>query len=521
LVLYAGASTSFAEVGQQWIVRHDGPAGLDDVAYAMTTDAVGNVYVTGSAAVGTSGSDCVTIKYDPAGVQQWIQTFNGNTHDSGYAIVTDDLGNVYVTGASNSYATDYLTLKYDASGTLQWARHYDGPITEDDTAGSIAVDADGSVYVTGYSTGDGTNWDYATIKYSALGQELWVRRFDVGGGEDVGTRVAVTDAGIVVTGRSNYDYTTLLYDRDGNQSWVATYDENSGDAPTDMKVDGDGNIYVTGMSSVGQNYDFATVKYDSEGNELWSRRFDGPHNNDYAYGLAVDGTGNVFVAGASSDDFATVKYDAAGNELWVRKFGAPVTADAAKDIAVDASGNAYVTGYSWGDATTQLDYATVSYDPSGATRWVERYNGPGNFYDQPHAVVVHPSGDAYVTGQSSGAGTRLDFATIKYSQATSDAPEPIAAEQTGLFGLQSGPNPFGSATTIRFTIPPTASSDRQSVRLAVYDARGQEVAVLAEGALPPGTHTRELDGSKLSSGVYYSRLQVGGVSETSALIHIE
>ena len=59
------------------------------------------------------------------------------------------------------------------------------------------------------------------------------------------------------------------------------------------------------------------------------------------------------------------------------------------------------------------------------------------------------------------------------------------------------------------------------MRLAVYDARGQEVAVLAEGDLAPGTHTRELDGRKLSSGVYYSRLQVGAVSETSALIHIE
>jgi hypothetical protein len=90
-----------------------------------------------------------------------------------------------------------------------------------------------------------------------------------------------------------------------------------------------------------------------------------------------------------------------------------------------------------------------------------------------------------------------------------------------MFALQNGPNPFGSATTIRFTIPPAANSDQQSVRLAVYDARGQEVAVLAEGALTPGTHMRELDGNKLSSGVYFSRLQVGAVSETRALIHIE
>ncbi len=189
---------------------------------------------------------------------------------------------------------------------------------------------------------------------------------------------------------------------------------------------------------------------------------------------------------------------------------------------MDAFGNAYVTGYSWGDAMTELDYATVSYDPSGETRWVERYNGPGNLFDRPYGVVVYPaSGDVYVTGQSSGAGTGLDFATIKYSQATSDAPGPVAAAQSGLFGLQNGPNPFDSATTIRFTIPATSNSDRQNVRLAVYDARGGEVAVLAEGALASGTHTREFDANKLSSGVYYSRLQVGAVSETRALIQIK
>jgi hypothetical protein len=237
---------------------------------------------------------------------------------------------------------------------------------------------------------------------------------------------------------------------------------------------------------------------------------------DRAAALAVDADGNIYVTGNSSNDFATVKYDAAGTEIWVRRYDGPAAgADWATSIAVDASGNSYVSGSSYGNSTTQYDFATLSYDPSGTVRWTERYNGPGNFYDTPYSIAVHSSGNVYVSGSSGGIGTGLDYATIKYAPtATSVAPRP----QRSAFGLQSDPNPFTRATRIRFTIP---GPDReQEVRLAVYDVRGQEVALLVNEVLAPGTYERELNGSTLASGVYWSRLQAGGLSEIRKVIRV-
>ncbi|MFB3910398.1 MAG: SBBP repeat-containing protein [Candidatus Eisenbacteria bacterium] len=523
LVLVSGPAIGFAEAEQEWVARHSSPGNFNDVAYAMTIDAFENVYVTGTAS-NDFGSDCVTIKYDAAGAVQWVRTFDGGTHDVGFAIAVDDLGNVYIAGSTQSFGDDYLTIKYDSSGTEQWVRTYEGPVFESDSAASIAVDSDGNVYVTGYSTGDGTGLDYATIKYSPGGDELWLRRFDVGAGEDVAAMVAVTSSGIVVTGRSNYDYTTIMYSPDGVEQWQRTYDGpgNSADTAVAVKLDEDDNIFVTGLSiAAGNDYDYATIKYDPAGTELWVRRFD-ESDFDYASALAIDPQGNVFVTGASADDFATVKYDPTGTELWVRRFGAAQTGDSPYAIAVDAQGNSYVTGYSYGDSVTTYDYATVAYDASGEALWTQSYNGPGNFYDIPHSIAVHESGDVFVTGQSGGDGTALDYATIKYSQTTAGVagpgPAPGDVSAVAAFALRNDPNPFRSSTMIRFTLPP---GPPQPVRLSVFDVGGQEVAILANGTLAAGDYQWQLDGSKLSSGVYYSRLQAGDLSQTRKILLVE
>ena len=68
---------------------------------------------------------------------------------------------------------------------------------------------------------------------------------------------------------------------------------------------------------------------------------------------------------------------------------------------------------------------------------------------------------------------------------------------------------------ISFTIPATNS---EHVRLALYDVQGREVALLVNEVLSPGTHERELSGSTLAAGVYWSRLQAGSRSETRKLI---
>ena len=69
---------------------------------------------------------------------------------------------------------------------------------------------------------------------------------------------------------------------------------------------------------------------------------------------------------------------------------------------------------------------------------------------------------------------------------------------------QNQPNPFNPRTTISYDLPAAAP-----VRLAVYDARGRQVAVLADGLVPAGSHSLVFDASDLASGVYVYRLQAG------------
>jgi hypothetical protein len=84
---------------------------------------------------------------------------------------------------------------------------------------------------------------------------------------------------------------------------------------------------------------------------------------------------------------------------------------------MDGSGNVYVTGRSTGSGTG-LDYATLKYDPSGNQLWVQRYNGPGNDYDFANAIAVDGCGNVYVTGCSYGDSvTSADYATLKYDPA--------------------------------------------------------------------------------------------------------
>ena len=80
---------------------------------------------------------------------------------------------------------------------------------------------------------------------------------------------------------------------------------------------------------------------------------------------------------------------------------------------MDASGNVYVTGESFGIGTG-IDYATIKYDPTGTQIWEARYNGASNGFDFGQALTLDVAGNVYVTGRSFGSTTNFDYATIKY-----------------------------------------------------------------------------------------------------------
>ena len=421
---------------EQWVARYNGPGNSDDGALAIKVDASGNVYVTGYSVGSGTSYDYATIKYSATGAEQWVARYNGpgNSDDGALAIAVDTSGNVYVTGMSTGSSTseDYATIKYDASGKEQWVARYNGPGNSDDYALFIAVDAPGHVYVTGYSVGSGTSYDYATIKYNASGTELWVARFSGPGSDyDAATALAIDAYGnVYVTGNSNsgtsWDYATIKYNTAGVEQWIAQYNGpgNADDGATAIAVDASGNVYVTGYSSgLGTSEDYATIKYNASGKEQWVARYNGPGNaNDGASAITVDASGNVYVTGGSygsgtSEDYATIKYNASGIEQWVARYKWPDNSgDCANAIVVDASGYVYVTGSSVGLGTSN-DYATIKYNASGTELWVARYNGRMNSYNCANAIAVDILGNVYVTGESGDSDTSYDYITIKYNTA--------------------------------------------------------------------------------------------------------
>jgi uncharacterized delta-60 repeat protein len=629
------ATIKYDATGKQlWAARYDGPGNSGDEANALAVDGSGNVYVTGVSAGSGTSYDYATIKYDTSGNQMWVGRYSGDlTWRS--ALAVDGSGNVYVAGARDSWSHNYATIKYSSSGNQLWVALYGGAGTSSDIPKALAIDGAGNVHLTGRSKGSGTYYDYATIKYNASGSQLWAARYNGPGNFwDEARALAVDGAGnVYVTGVSygsgtDYDYATIKYDAGGNQLWAARYNgpANGSDEARAIAVDGSGNVYVTGSSSrLGEGWDYAIIKYDAGGNQLWVARYNGPDLYNITTALAVDGSGNVYVTGGSTGsgtnyDYATIKYNASGSQLWAARYNGPGNFwDEARALAVDGSGNVYVTGWSYGSGTS-YDYATIKYDASGNQLWAARYNGPDNFIDEAIAIAVDGSGNVYVTGGSYGTGTASDYATVKYDaggnqlwvarydfyseRATALAVDgignvyvtglrnafwhdfdwatikydvngnqiwaarynvPGTNSDWGLFpmGLPllavdgsgnvyvTGSNDghgWSVYTTIKYTqqttsvekIPCIAHQysleqnypnpfnpstvikfqipSSTFVTLNVFDMFGREIAVLVNEEKVAGNYSLEFNGSNLASGVYFYRLQAGNFVQTKKLV---
>jgi putative pyrroloquinoline-quinone binding quinoprotein len=398
----------------------------------------------GSIPAGAQGSS-------PMRGRLWTARYRGpgNGYDFATAVgVLPDGATVVVTGysAGSGAGSDYATVAYDAAtGTERWVARYSGPGNRDDDPAALAVSPDGvTVFVTGNSWDSGTSNDYATVAYdAATGAERWVARYNgPGEGDDFAKALEVSPDGatVFVTGWSmgsgtDYDYATVAYDEaTGTEQWVSRYNGpgNNLDSATALGMSQDGaTVFVTGSSvGSGTSDDYATLAYDAAtGTERWVSRYNGPGNrydDTSALGVSPDGTA-VFVTGSSQDsgahyDYATVAYDAsAGAERWVARYDGPANdADDAYSLGVSPDGGTvFVTGNSWGSGTSN-DYATAAYDATtGAEQWVARYNGPGNGIDYAYDLEVRPdAATVFVTGYSEGSSGYLDYATLAYDAAT-------------------------------------------------------------------------------------------------------
>lgn len=447
--------------GPARVLRFDGPGGGQDYSTAIAVAGDGSrFFVSGYAYGGLArGDDYTTIAYGPRGHRLWTASYNGpdsNIDEALGVAVTPDGDAVFVTGYSfggPSTTNDATTIAYDgATGAELWVARYDGPGHDTDVGVDLAVAPDGqTVYVTGASIGDDGMLDVLTISYDSVsGEENWATRSaGSGGASDEGLSIGVSPDGarVYVTGYqtgTTVDMLTVTYSAaTGTELWSRTIDTGGDEIGKDLVLAPDGSsVYVTGYRSgapgggsrplaclsgrAGVGDDYVTVAYNAAtGQRRWIMNYDGPdHDCDEAYGIAVAPGGSaVFVTGssfsiASDSDAATVAYGTAdGAQLWEARFDGPDHLyDTGDSLVVSPdSGLVYVAGLS-SDATTDYDFMTLFYNvtTSDLVR-SERYDGPGQGFDAPNAIGMHPTGRlVYVTGGSLGSDLNVDFATAIY-----------------------------------------------------------------------------------------------------------
>ena len=327
----------------------------------------------------------------------WSTFLGGSWDDQPFSTAVDANGNVYVAGYSlaswgspirpwSGGFVDAYVAKLNSAGALQWNTFLGG--SQADHGYGIALDASGNVYVTGWSAG---TWGTPLNPFA--------------GDEDVFVAKLNTN-GIL-------QWNTFLGGPGYQEGWA-------------IFVDAGGNIYLAGetdetwgspVESFTGGVDGFAAKVSGLGVPMW-HTFMGGLGNDFVRSMAVNLSGDVYVAGISdaswgspvrpfssgyTDAFAA-KINSLGGRQWNTFLGSSDW-DEGYGVAVDTASNAYVTGWSnanWGSPVRPFDTAAdafaVKLSTSGTLLWNTFLGGPSD--DQGYAVAVDASGSLYVTGDS-------------------------------------------------------------------------------------------------------------------------
>jgi len=335
----------------------------------------------GACTPGTCSSPC-------AGNHLWSHAFAGGMDHSFGGLAIDGSGNVVMAGlifgptdfgAGNTKfagGDDPFLAKWDATGKLLWAKTWGGP--HDEGLKDVDVDADGNIYVTGFTDGDG---------------------IDLGTGNVLGTIFVAK------------------LDPNGNPTWVRGYGTAQFDEGDTVRVDSNGRVVVAGQLMTSLDFGDGSLApgqfllvLDAGGQFVWSKRI----ADGISYSMSVDRNGGVLVAGEyqSAVDLGGTILPApkANGGLYLARIGADKTVSWARPfnaagnigdraLAVGATGTIFLGG----DVTGMGDLGKESfntsdlsgsqfiaaYDASGQTLWTNFY-GMGSFNGQPAVFGLAP-----------------------------------------------------------------------------------------------------------------------------------
>lgn len=217
-----------------WTATYNGTANDNDYGKLITMDQNGNLFVAGRTFVTGYWFNYITLRYDPAtGSQLWATPYgytdvNTNVkYEEINGLIADSLGNVYITGQSQgngnqTAANDIATIKYNLAGVQQWVTRYTSSGNFDDRGLDITLDDTLNVYITGYRSLSSTNRDMITIKYTPSGTQVWLVSYNAAGNAlDESRAIEVyNDGSVFISGTGdihpstslvNDDYITIKY----------------------------------------------------------------------------------------------------------------------------------------------------------------------------------------------------------------------------------------------------------------------------------------------------------------------
>lgn len=337
---------------------------------------------------------------------EWLKSLSGSNDDVARGVCLDSLSNAYVTGSfsgttslggqtlTSNGATDIFIAKFSSNGNLVWAKSF-GSVSLD-YAFDIDCAPEGSFFITGSfrqamtlqpnttlsSTG---GFDLFTAKFNTNGDCLWAKT-STGTASEYGNEIVATFNGnVTVIGNTqgtmiiesdtliHLDSTDLFvvkYDANGNKIWSKGLPGMGIAGGRAISSDGFENTYIAGSfeeniiidnvvfnSTTAPYNDIFISKFSPSGTLIWAKQFGGT-GDDYARGIDVDASGNIYVSGvfsnsinfdgliltaAGSSDIFLIKMDSNGNIIWGKKIGNN-GAEEGCEMEVNENGEVFITG---------------------------------------------------------------------------------------------------------------------------------------------------------------------------------
>ncbi|MBU1937186.1 T9SS type A sorting domain-containing protein [bacterium] len=457
----------------------------------------------------------------------WTRTFGGEEYDLVFDIKQTSDGGYIIAGetASSEVMGAYL-LRLDNDGDSLWMRIYRD---EEDihyffNAFEVLQTEDGGYILTGGCQTTASAYIPYLLKTDGRGDVLWVKSYDDIYCDPLEGKALyqTSDGGYIIAadGGSGYlpDIVLIRTDSFGDTLWTRAYGLGSLDLVNRVFQTEDGGFILGGSTtpSLEQNLDFYLVKTDENGDVIWERSYGGT-GDEWGWGLDKTQDGGYVIAGwllgVDIDATWVIKTDSRGDTMWTRTYGREISEGASYIQQMDDGG--YIIfgtidfyGEPWSD------YYLIRTDSLGDTLWTRAYGGLSSDLGQ----ICQPTSDGgfVLAGWtlSYGAGS-WDIWIVKTGPdiASASIPKPLPTE----FSLhQNYPNPFNASTRIMFDLPKT-----EQVKLRVFDLLGREVATLLNGVREAGYHSVLFDGSNLPSGIYFCRLEAGGMHEAKKMVMLK